>query len=57
MSGTTTLSQTRLHQTEDQEFTIRNTRSLAKGHRGPQRVQELLNGINNEQHIFCINKN
>ena len=50
MSGTTTLSQTRLHQTEDQESTIRNTRSVAKGHRGPQRVQESLKGINNEQH-------
>ena len=56
MSSTTTLTQTRLHQTEDQEFTIRNTRSVAKGHRGPQRVQESLNGINNEQHTLCIDK-
>ena len=56
MSDTTTLTQTRIHQTEDQELTIRNTRSVAKGHRGPQRVQELLNGINDEQHTFCIIK-
>ena len=57
MSDTTTLTQTRIHQTEDQEFMIRNTPLVAKGHRGPQRVQELLNGINDEQHTFCINKN
>ena len=55
MSDTTTLTQTRIHQTEDQELTIRNTRSVAKGRRGPQRVQELLNGINDEQdNIFVL---
>ena len=56
MSDTTTSTQTRIHQIEDQELTIRNTRSVAKGHRGPQRVQELLNGINDEQHTISIIK-
>ena len=56
MSDTTTSTQTRIHQIEDQELTIRNTRSVAKGHRGPQRVQELLNRINDEQHTISIIK-
>ena len=43
--------------TEDQEPTFRNTRPVARGHRGPQRVRELLNGINDEQEKqICIIK-
>ena len=57
MSNTTARTIKKTTKTEDQEPTFRNTRSVAKGGCGPQRVQELLNGINDEQdNIFVLLK-